>query len=137
MKITVVGAGAKGSLTGGLLKEGGEDVCLYSTNKEPIARIKKGGLIIECIGGERSVAEAKGVRLLKEDMLQAAYDLAEKNADSFCSMAQDILKGKKTEIDFISGAVVREGEKIAIDTPINQTMTYLVKAIEETQQGEI
>ncbi|MBC8393912.1 MAG: 2-dehydropantoate 2-reductase [Deltaproteobacteria bacterium] len=83
------------------------------------------------------VAEAKEVRLLYEDMLQAAYDLAEKNADSFCSMAQDILKGKKTEIDFISGAVVSEGMKIGVNTAVNQTMTNLVKALEETQQSEI
>ncbi len=308
MKITVVGAGAMGSMTGGLLKEGGEDVCLYNTNKEHIERIRKEGLIVEGIGGERvvsikatdvveeigptdliiifvksydteaaaqaaakiatqetailtlqnglgnveilekvfggqmvlagtsdaaativepgrirhtangniyigetdgqltervekivalfktagfkayasenvmgliwtklifnlainplgailrakcrklidneparvtmkliveealKVAEAKGVRLLNENMLQAAYDLAEKNANSFCSMAQDIIKGKKTEIDFISGAVSREGKKIGVNTPINQIMTYLVKAIEDTQQKGI
>jgi 2-dehydropantoate 2-reductase len=50
-------------------------------------------------------------------------------------MAQDMFKGKKTEIDFISGAVVREGEKIGIITPVNQAMTYLVKALEETRQS--
>ena len=82
------------------------------------------------------VAEVKGIRLLCDDMLQAAYDLAEKNANSFSSMVQDMCKGKKTEIDSISGAVVREGEKIGIPTPVNQTMTCLVKALEETQQRE-
>ncbi len=75
------------------------------------------------------VAEKKGVRLLSADMVQAAYELAEKNADSKNSMLQDFQKGKKTEIDFISGAVVREGEKLGIDTPVNRTMTYLVKAL--------
>jgi len=81
-----VGAGAMGSMIGGLLKEADEDVCLY-------------------------------------------------NANSFSSMVQDMFKAKKTEIDFISGAVVREGEKIGVATPANQTMTYLVKALEETQKS--
>jgi 2-dehydropantoate 2-reductase len=82
------------------------------------------------------VAEAKKIRLLHEDMLQAAYDLADKNANSFSSMVQDMFKGKKTEIDFISGAVVRQGEQIGIKTPVNQTMTYLIKALEETRPSE-
>lgn len=64
--------------------------------------------------------------------MQAAYDLAEKNATSFNSMAQDFLKGKKTEIDFISGAIVKEGEQVGVDTPVNQAITYIVKALEET-----
>ncbi|MBU0544565.1 MAG: 2-dehydropantoate 2-reductase [Proteobacteria bacterium] len=75
------------------------------------------------------VAEKKGIQLLSADMVQAAYDLAEKNADSQNSMLQDFLKGKRTEIDFISGAIVREGEQIGIDTPVNRTMTYLIKAL--------
>ena len=75
------------------------------------------------------IAENKGIRLLYADMVQAAYDLAEKNADSQNSMLQDFLKGKRTEIDFISGALVREGEQIGIDTPVNRTVTYLVKAL--------
>jgi len=56
------------------------------------------------------VSEKKGINLLYPDMVEKAYALAEKNAQSFNSMAQDYLKGKKTEIDFISGAIVNEGE---------------------------
>ena len=41
MKIAIVGAGAMGSMTEGLLKEAGQDVCLYNTNKQDIARIRQ------------------------------------------------------------------------------------------------
>jgi hypothetical protein len=63
-------------------------------------------------------------------MVQAAYALAEKNASSYNSMVQGFFKGKKTEIDFISGAIVKEGKKLGVDTPFNEAMTFLVKALE-------
>jgi 2-dehydropantoate 2-reductase len=78
------------------------------------------------------LAEKKGITLIYPDMVQAAYDLAEKNATSFNSMAQDFLKGKKTEIDAISGAIVREAEQAGISAPFNQAMTMTVKALEHT-----
>jgi len=78
------------------------------------------------------VVEKKGIVLIHSDMVQAAYELAEKNANSFNSMAQDFFKRKKTEIDHISGAIVKEGEKLGIDTPVNRTMTHIIKALETT-----
>jgi 2-dehydropantoate 2-reductase len=86
-------------------------------------------LMKEIVDEALQIAEKKGIRLLYADMAQAAYDLAEKNADSQNSMLQDFLKGKRTEIDFISGAIVKEGQQIGIDTPVNRSMTYLVKAL--------
>jgi 2-dehydropantoate 2-reductase len=53
-------------------------------------------------------------------------------AGNVASMLQDILKHRKTEIEFINGAVVREGKKAGIPTPVNATLTGLVTALEET-----
>ena len=47
MKITVVGAGAMGSLFGALLAEGGHEVWLYSVHRDHIKAVKKNGLKIE------------------------------------------------------------------------------------------
>jgi len=47
-------------------------------------------------------------------------------------MLQDVLKQRETEVDFINGAVVREGEKLGIDTPVNRTLTALVRTLEKT-----
>jgi 2-dehydropantoate 2-reductase len=47
MKITIIGAGAMGSLYGGYLSGSGEEVILYDINKEHIGAIQKKGLIIE------------------------------------------------------------------------------------------
>lgn len=81
------------------------------------------------------ISDKKGIKLIYPDMVQAAYDLAEKNATSFNSMAQDFLKGKKTEIDFISGAIVKEAEQMKISAPFNQAMTMIVKALEHTAEN--
>lgn len=45
---------------------------------------------------------------------------------------QDVLKRRQTEVDFINGAVVREGEKLGVETPVNRILTALVKTLEKT-----
>ena len=48
-----------------------------------------------------------------------------------CSMLQDMERGVKTEIDAITGSIVREGKKLNIPTPVNEVLFLLVKAMEE------
>src|SRR5882672_3200789 len=54
-KIVVVGAGAMGGLFGGLLAEGGLDVTLVDAWPEHIAAIRKDGLRIVGVGGDRAI----------------------------------------------------------------------------------
>lgn len=49
------------------------------------------------------------------------------NTNSQSSMRQDILKRKKTEIDYINGIIVRYGKEYGIPTPVNQAILNLVK----------
>jgi 2-dehydropantoate 2-reductase len=46
------------------------------------------------------------------------------------STAQDIARGRPTEIDHLNGYVAREGERLGIPTPVNRTLHALVKLIE-------
>ena len=46
------------------------------------------------------------------------------------SMLQSIEKGSITEIDYINGAVVRQGMKVGVPTPVNQTLVACIKGIE-------
>lgn len=50
------------------------------------------------------------------------------------SMGQDMVKGRRTEIEFLNGLVVREGEKVAIPAPTNAVLTEIVKRVE---RGEL
>ena len=42
-------------------------------------------------------------------------------------MAFDVLKNRKTEIDFISGAVSKIGKKHGVKTPLNDLMYNIIK----------
>jgi 2-dehydropantoate 2-reductase len=46
------------------------------------------------------------------------------------SMAEDIKNGKRTEIDFMNGYMVRMGEKVGVDMPVNRTLTLMIKFLE-------
>jgi 2-dehydropantoate 2-reductase len=76
------------------------------------------------------VAKAKGIQLSNKDYVESVYDVARKTYKNQNSMLQDILKGKKTEIDFINGKIVEYAEKLGISVPLNDTLTRLIKGIE-------
>lgn len=79
-----------------------------------------------------AVAHAKGIRLPYPDPVGRVVEVCEATAGNIASMLQDVLKESVTEIDFINGAIVREAEALGIPTPVNDTLTSLVKVIQET-----
>ena len=50
------------------------------------------------------------------------------------SMGQDMQKGRRTEIEFLNGFVVREGEKVGHTCSANAALTDIVKRVE---RGEL
>jgi len=46
------------------------------------------------------------------------------------SLQQDLLKGRRTEIDFLNGAVVRLGATFGIECPVNQALAMIIRAME-------
>jgi 2-dehydropantoate 2-reductase len=77
------------------------------------------------------VAKAKGIKLGFDDPVSRTKDVCRATAKNKASMLQDILNHRKTEIDMINGAIVREGRKLGIVTPINLALTNLIKFIEK------
>ena len=51
------------------------------------------------------------------------------------SLLLDLLAGRRTEIDFINGAIPRVGREVGVPTPNNDAVTALVKAIEARVLG--
>jgi 2-dehydropantoate 2-reductase len=47
------------------------------------------------------------------------------------STAQDLARGKPTEIDHLNGLVVRKGDALGVRTPANRMLLALVKLMEE------
>ena len=75
------------------------------------------------------VAKASGVRMAP-DMLERTLGLANSMPTQFSSTAQDLARGKPTEIDHLNGYVVRRGESLGVPTPANRALHALVKLIE-------
>jgi 2-dehydropantoate 2-reductase len=88
MKTVIVGAGAMGSMFGGLLHEAGEEVYLLA--------------------------------------------ICERTAANLNSVYQDILAKRQTEVDYINGALVREGEALGVEVALNRTIMVLIKGLEAT-----
>jgi 2-dehydropantoate 2-reductase len=76
-----------------------------------------------------AVAAAKGVAL-PDTLVEAAIRLADGMPVTISSTAQDMRRGRRTEIDHLNGFVVREGEALGIATPVNRTLNALMKLAE-------
>ncbi len=76
------------------------------------------------------VARAIGVQLPLDDLVARTRWVAEHTATNKSSMLQDIERGRRTEIDALSGVVVRAAADAGVDAPVNATLVALVKGIE-------
>ncbi|HEX6020069.1 MAG TPA: 2-dehydropantoate 2-reductase [Burkholderiaceae bacterium] len=80
-----------------------------------------------------AVANADGVRLDLEASLQAMARIATAMPAQLSSTAQDMARGKRSEIDHLNGAVVRRGAALGVPTPANQALYALVRLVEAGQ----
>ena len=51
------------------------------------------------------------------------------------SLAQDVMKGRKTEIDYLNGLVSDKGREIGVDTPYSDAVTQVLKGVESGEFG--
>ena len=77
------------------------------------------------------VADAAGIRLPYDNAVEKVLAVAVATAQNRSSMLQDLSGGRLTEIDAINGALVREGERVGVATPVNSVLTLLIKALEK------
>jgi 2-dehydropantoate 2-reductase len=77
-----------------------------------------------------AVARASGVHMAP-DMPARVYKIADAMPTQFSSTAQDLARGKPTEIEHLNGYVVRRGAALGIPTPANRALLALVKLLEK------
>ena len=77
-----------------------------------------------------AVARAEGVQL-PGDVDAAVRKIVDTMPTQSSSTAQDLARGKRTEIDYLNGLVVRRGKALGIATPANRVLWALVKLLEE------
>jgi len=97
---------------------------LYISNKNHTMSRKLGeDIILET----RAVAKADGVDVSEGECLEMFNRIVDSRQTNKSSMAFDVLKHRKTEIDFISGAVSKIGKKHGVKTPLNDLMYKIIK----------
>jgi 2-dehydropantoate 2-reductase len=82
-------------------------------------------VVDECV----AVAKAEGVNV-PGDVDAAVRRIVETIPQQYSSTAQDIMRGKPTEIDYLNGHIVRRGRALGVKTPANQVLWAMVKLIE-------
>ena len=82
-------------------------------------------VVDECL----AVAKAEGV-IVSGDAHAAVRGIVETMPSQYSSTAQDLARGKSTEIDYLNGLVVRRGEALGLATPANRVLWSLVKLLE-------
>ena len=99
------------------------------TNAELLADVPA-SRVADCLAREVArVATASGVRIGDDEAVKQWRAMAALTGANRSSMLQDVEAGRPTEIDAISGAVAREGERRGVTAPLNQAMALLVPAL--------
>ena len=78
------------------------------------------------------VANATGMHFDADEMVQHTLDIATVTGGNICSMLADVTHKRRTEVDRINGAAVSEGAKVGMKAPLNELITALIHAKEQT-----
>ncbi|OSQ40849.1 ketopantoate reductase family protein [Thalassospira mesophila] len=91
-------------------------------------------VVAECLG----VAGALGI-IVPGDVREAVAGIIKTMPAQYSSTAQDLMRGKPSEIDYLNGYIVRKGGEMGVATPANQVLYTMVKLLEmqpeQTVQG--
>lgn len=77
------------------------------------------------------VANKEELNYDEKETFNTVMGIIKASAENKSSMLQDILKRRKTEIDFLNGKIVELAEKHKIDVPVNKTLVNIIKFLEK------
>ncbi len=90
-----------------------------------------GHLVRALMDEGKAVAAAAGIEL-GEDPWEMNVLATKRGSAHYPSMLEDVEAHRRTEIDLITGALVREARRLGVPVPLHETMERLVKAKEES-----
>ena len=91
----------------------------------------------DCLREAMQIVEKKGIKLPYKDPVEKSYEVCQKTEGNISSMLQDVIAQRPTEIEFLNGAIVREGERLGINTPTNNILLHLIHSIEKTYKDKV
>jgi len=90
-----------------------------------------GHLVHDLVAEGKAVAAAAGVAL-HDDPWEMNVLATQRGSAHYPSMLEDVVARRPTEVDLITGALVREAERVGVDAPLHRALYRLVKAREAT-----
>lgn len=94
-------------------------------------------LIHEIVEECTAIVRAKGIKLIFDDPEERVLAVCEGTAPNINSMFQDVLAGRRTEIDFINNALAEEADRLGVPAPVNRTLALLIKSLEATADRRV
>jgi 2-dehydropantoate 2-reductase len=98
------------------------EIARYEESRELMSRVVEESI---------AVGRAAGVRMPGADFTEKWLENLGKFGDAFSSTAQDLARGKRTEIESLNGYIVRRGADLRVPTPSNFALYAMVKVLEE------
>jgi 2-dehydropantoate 2-reductase len=83
-----------------------------------------------------AVANRKGVAAQESVVLDTLITTMRDHAGHLPSMLQDLRAGRKTEVEAINGAVVREAQALGMSVPTTETLYRLVRILEQSRSAQ-
>ena len=105
-----------------------------------ILRIRNGGIADENLNPLKKLIVDECLKVAEKDGVKFDFDFLKslnegiKNSKNISSMQQDLLKGRKTEIDFLNLAVAELGKKYGIKCPVNDSLAVIIKEMERLNE---
>ncbi len=94
-----------------------------------------GHLVHDLVDEGKAVARAAGIELY-EDPWEMNVHATRRGSAHYPSMLEDVEAKRETEIELITGSLVREAERHGVQVPLHTALYRLVKAKEESWQTE-
>jgi len=83
-----------------------------------------------------AVLTVAGIKLPYRNPRHEVEQTLHRTADNLSAMLQDLYRGRRSEVDFLNGAIIDLAEQVGMDAPINRTLMLLLKATEKETTGE-
>ncbi len=100
--------------------------------RSPVVNRLMAGVCREC----ELVARAHHVSIPRGSMILRARAVARGTADNTSSMLLDIERRRRTEIDYLNGAICRMAVAKGLSAPLNCALAGIVKALEHRSRGQ-
>lgn len=98
-----------------------------------ILRIENKGIADEKLNPLKQLIVDECLKVAEKDGAAFEMDFVEhidsaiRNSKNISSMQQDLIKGKKTEIEYLNGAVIELGKRYRIKCPVNEALVMIIR----------